>query len=522
MPKPIDVAEAKVFRTKHGGCRPERPDKLHKDHPLYDPTPPTVVVPDHVQGGFVAVGTAPADADYRAEYLGHFVPENQGGTGICTAEAALVAHQWVRYKVLKASAIRLSAGFIYYTNTHDATFRQGSGVSSAIATGISYGACLGSFYSQDYLLQQFNLSPGATFRPDQLPQPPAYADGLTRKTLQWTRIAYSKPDMNLIKLRLAAGYPVAFGIGNHAMCLIGYASNGYPYFAMDSESADTDNGYGKGIRGFFEDALYQNGYDFTTIDMVDVSGQAAPMLPLVIPSATDFGAVHVGDRGINNRTIDNFNAASVSARIDITGAQASQFAALPYGDFSVPAQGSTSVTLYFTPTGGAAAATATVSSSAGTPQSFQLTGNGGAVQPPLPPPPPPTGNTQMLIDTIKADANALVLGQITQAQIDKIKADVAQLVPDATTTTPPPSTSTVILAPNAIPKDAAGNTWTWGALVRADLGYSLALNGRALKTATKVAIVSGVLRCYDPGGGGWFAYTGGPQGPFTWASSSAP
>lgn len=47
------------------------------------------------------------------------------------------------------------------------------------------------------------------------------------------------------------------------------------------------------------------------------------------------------------------------------------------------------------------------------------------------PPPSPTGNTQMLIDTVKAEANALVLGQITKAQLSKFQADVALLVADA-------------------------------------------------------------------------------------------
>jgi hypothetical protein len=44
--------------------------------------------------------------------------------------------------------------------------------------------------------------------------------------------------------------------------------------------------------------------------------------------------------------------------------------------------------------------------------------------------PAPIGNTQMLLDTIKAQANALVLGQVTQAQIDAGRASWAQLVPD--------------------------------------------------------------------------------------------
>ncbi|TMG82118.1 MAG: hypothetical protein E6H78_15370 [Betaproteobacteria bacterium] len=37
---------------------------------------------------------------------------------------------------------------------------------------------------------------------------------------------------------------------------------------------------------------------------------------------------------------------------------------------------------------------------------------------------------QALIDDIKAEANALVVGQITQAQVDELRADVGLLVPD--------------------------------------------------------------------------------------------
>jgi hypothetical protein len=61
-------------------------------------------------------------------------------------------------------------------------------------------------------------------------------------------------------------------------------------------------------------------------------------------------------------------------------------------------------------------------------------------------PSPPTGNTQMLIDNIKAAGNALVLNSVTQAQIDAGKALWAQLVADATAPipvpTPPPPAGT--------------------------------------------------------------------------------
>ncbi len=86
------------------------------------------------------------------------------------------------------------------------------------------------------------------------------------------------------------------------------------------------------------------------------------------------------------------------------------------------------------------------------------------IVPPPDPPPPTTGNTQMLIDTIKAEANALAVGQITQVQIDKLKSDVAALVADATSQ--PPDTGTLppgawkIVASDLSPHlDAQGVSW---------------------------------------------------------------
>lgn len=536
MPKPIDAAEAKVFKTKDGGCHPHWPHLLHKDHPLYKPNlahplqqpavggttdgtttvyvPPSMDTPDPSLPATLP-GTAPQTADFRDEYNARFQDETQISSGICTGEACQVAIQWCRYKVQGAAVGRFCGPFIYYQDTGDATFKNGSSPFSPFISTMRGGACHSSFYSPDAWAADFLAWPGHVFVGSELPQTTAYQDALKRRTLYWKLLAISKPDMNQLNLWLAAGYPISFGIGNHCMCLIGYRDYGWPYFAKDSNSAGIDNGYGRGYRGINADALHDNGFDFCVMQKVDISAA----LPVVV----------------------------------------------------------------VTP----------------------------------PPSPTPIGNTQMLIDTIKADANALVLGQITQAQVDKIRADVAQLVADAavpvkaatvttltsslnpaqqgqsvvftatvngvsptgsvqfkagatnigsavnvnnsgvaqyTTSslsvathsitavyagdannagstsaaisqsiTGSPSNTGAIAPPNPIPRDGANISWTWGTKIRDDLGWQVLCNGKAVKTITYAAVVNGQFRCLDPGAGGWYAFTGNPAANvYTWASSSAP
>ena len=91
----------------------------------------------------------------------------------------------------------------------------------------------------------------------------------------------------------------------------------------------------------------------------------------------------------------------------------------------------------------------------------------------------------MLIDTIKTEANGLMLGQISQAQIDTLKANVALLVADAVVPAPAPAqagTSPVgtTVPPNASITDDLGTIWTrnpWLSVLRngADTGFYASL-----------------------------------------------
>jgi hypothetical protein len=133
-------------------------------------------------------------------------------------------------------------------------------------------------------------------------------------------------------------------------------------------------------------------------------------------------------------------------------------------------------------------------------------------------PPLTTGNTQMLIDTIRADANALLLGSITQSQIDKLKADVNQLVADAGSTVPPAGVA--YLAPGAVSVDAFGLHWTLGADDDPRYGRPLLCEGRALRRTTSAALVNGKVRCLDLGL--WYEFSGGTQWSPQWTPTSAP
>jgi len=89
----------------------------------------------------------------------------------------------------------------------------------------------------------------------------------------------------------------------------------------------------------------------------------------------------------------------------------------------------------------------------------------------------------MLIDTIKAQSNALVLGQITQAQIDAGRASWAQLVADAVLIQPQQGISTAVYIGSDI--NTKGN-WSgvYGSLGKEIIGDSRSFPAYAVISAS--------------------------------------
>lgn len=127
------------------------------------------------------------------------------------------------------------------------------------------------------------------------------------------------------------------------------------------------------------------------------------------------------------------------------------------------------------------------------------------------PPVPGTGNTQMLIDSIKTKASALTLGAVTQAQIDALKADVNQLVADGVAG-PPPSVAPITDANGDVfSLDAPSTANSSGALILRN-GVSAA-NGHAT-----VLKESGGKAYAQTSGGAWYVWTAS----LNWKPTSAP
>jgi hypothetical protein len=118
------------------------------------------------------------------------------------------------------------------------------------------------------------------------------------------------------------------------------------------------------------------------------------------------------------------------------------------------------------------------------------------------------GNTQMLLDQYKADVNALVLGQITTAELSAIDALRAQIFPDAGQSSNP---GTTITPGNGAMTDGAQGVWTIGTAPEGDLRLGNISTGEWASSATilpngQVQIVeqgTGYKRCTPPGVAQW-------------------
>lgn len=122
----------------------------------------------------------------------------------------------------------------------------------------------------------------------------------------------------------------------------------------------------------------------------------------------------------------------------------------------------------------------------------------------------PTGNTQMLLDMVKAEAAALALGQMTPDMLITFQTNVAQLVPDASNGPPPPPPQTITYGQSLT--DSTGATWSISTAPRGEL----LLNGVSANGvwASELTILSngnlqftnqdnGAHQCTPPGMAQW-------------------
>lgn len=260
----ITLADAAGFRTLAGGCRPATEEELAKipvfEHPVFTAADAPI---------------APESADFRDEYNAKFEDYDQGGSGICTGEARAGAKGWCGYKVMGGPPLKYSGWFGYFAHTRDRTFRNGDSVGQSIASDAVDGCCLDEFFPEAQCLANFHG--GNEYTDDQLPQLAAYADAAKRKTLRFSRILsdFTEASVNQAKLLIAAGFPVGFGVGNHAMFFFAYKQT--VFYAKDSERPNMDLGYGRGIRAFLQDAVQFSVFDKCVLQATQIDGGVIPI-----------------------------------------------------------------------------------------------------------------------------------------------------------------------------------------------------------------------------------------------------
>ncbi len=153
-----------------------------------------------------------------------------------------------------------------------------------------------------------------------------------------------------------------------------------------------------------------------------------------------------------------------------------------------------------------------------------------------PSPPPPTGNA-VTVPALQSAVAALVVGQITQPQIDAIRALDAQLVADAvpvpipapTQPAPPPGVVAQATPPASSPADGPsfidtrGNTWL---IHRESTYYQVRCNGvqfRGMQSRLIVLTAAGAVKI-QMGDGNWalVVFTGNAPTDIQWLSGAQP
>lgn len=239
-----------------GGCRPATAEEL-------------ALAPQFEGSALQAslAATAPNTTTWLADYEARFKGKEQDGAGPCTCFATAGAGQWAHYKT-GGPAIDLSGTFVYAQRPN---FPVDAGwyVSGAMDEAARSGICTDALWTDNLGKSAEEVQQHITAKPP----PAAYADALNRRVLDWASIPLN---FDNFKACIAAGYPITFGVGAHAMFFIDYRNgddiNTIQFTAVNSHlRAD---GHSETV-GFTWPQM-QSCFDFCVLRSINKSGSTPP------------------------------------------------------------------------------------------------------------------------------------------------------------------------------------------------------------------------------------------------------
>ena len=203
--------------------------------------------------------------DWCATFAQNFILNEQGRSGPCTAATAASAISSCGLNINKGPALNYSWPFSHVTARNGALdVANGNSLEGPIRSAQEIGVCLDSFDPQAVALA--NIDSGLL----PVPTAAAYADALKRKVLAYSYLpmgGIGARDPTVLMQVLNAGYPVPFGIGDHAMCLLSYTDQ-YWFWMVNS--------YPAGFRCINLTTLMAEMWDAIVVESVEIEGVEPP------------------------------------------------------------------------------------------------------------------------------------------------------------------------------------------------------------------------------------------------------